>query len=113
MCFDSNFITRSIHLLKKSKLIHCIPVQLLNSLFSRFHIGKPKFIVKVIGQNKDGDIDEIQLQGRKEADATAMMACFISQKMYDSKYPTGVHHIEQFFSWEEIYPFLASEITIS
>ncbi|WP_342558259.1 hypothetical protein [Metasolibacillus sp. FSL K6-0083] len=42
-----------------------------------------------------------------------MMACFISQKMYDSKYPTGVHHIEQFFSWEEIYPFLASEITIS
>ncbi|MEC1178415.1 saccharopine dehydrogenase NADP-binding domain-containing protein [Metasolibacillus meyeri] len=113
LCFDSNLITSAVHLLKKTKLIYCMPVQLLTLLFSRIHIGQPKFAVKVIGRDRDGKIEEIQVSGKKEASATAIMACFISQSMYESKYPTGVHHIEQLFSWEEIHPFLASEISIS
>ncbi|WPK13109.1 saccharopine dehydrogenase NADP-binding domain-containing protein [Lysinibacillus louembei] len=108
LCFDSKFITKSVHFLKKTKLLHLIPIQILTSLFSHIHIGKPKFIVKVIGRNQGGKINEIQVHGQQEAHATAMMVCFVSQKMYDSKYPSGVHHIEQLFSWEEIQPFVAT-----
>lgn len=110
LCFDSVLVTTGLHILKKIRLMHCVPIQLLTYLFSNIHIGKPKFIVKVIGKDNNNQVEETMIQGTEEAKITAIMACHISQNLYNRKVPFGVYHIEQLFSWEEIYPILESEI---
>lgn len=46
LCFDSALVTKGLHILKKTRLVHWIPIRLLTYLFSTIHIGKLKFIVR-------------------------------------------------------------------
>ncbi|MEK5038321.1 saccharopine dehydrogenase NADP-binding domain-containing protein [Sporosarcina sp. FSL K6-3457] len=110
LCFDSTLVTKGLHILKKTGLIHCVPIQLLTYLFSTIHVGKPTFMVKVIGKGNNNQVEETMVQGTEEAMITAIMACHISQSLYDGKVPFGVYHSEQLFSWEEIYPIVKSRI---
>ncbi|TQR18764.1 hypothetical protein [Psychrobacillus soli] len=71
--------------MKKTELIHWIPIQLLTYLFSKIHIGKPKFIVKVIGKDNNNHVEETMIQGTEEATFTAIIACHISQSLYGRK----------------------------
>ncbi len=110
LCFDSAFVTKGLHILKKTGLIHYVPNRLLTYLFSTLHIGEPRFVVKVIGKDNNNQVEETMIQGTEEATITAIMACHVSQDLYERKAPVGVYHIEQLFSWEEIYPIVESEI---
>lgn len=106
LCFDSRFVTKAVHLLKVSKLIHLFPEALLLLLFEKLQWGSSDFAVctEVIGR-KDGQkmIVKSAVHGKEEAEITAFVTSMAAKQLYEGIYPSGVLHIEQLFHWDEVY----------
>lgn len=113
LCFDSRIVTKSIYLLKRTGLISIVPLQISKFLLTKVKIGKPLFILKVVGRAKRKGKDillETLIHGEEEARATAAVASWVAQTLYNKEVSNGVYHIDEMFEWTEIYDSLKAII---
>lgn len=111
LCFDSNFITKSIHLLKRSKILHILPESFLLFLFKKMNFGKADFAIGVEASgmklNEKRTLKAF-VRGREEAHITALVTSIVAKSICKRKYSSGVWNMEQLFQWEEMYKPLQS-----
>lgn len=119
LCFDSPVITRLLVGLKAAgmlRLLNWSPVRKAAiGLLGQPYLGTARFAVKVdargIYQGQSA-LAECYLQGEHEAMITARIAAILSEALYRSELPHGVHHIEQIFELDPVLKALGDEVKV-
>ncbi|RKL65756.1 Saccharopine dehydrogenase [Salipaludibacillus neizhouensis] len=117
ICFDSRFVTASFALLKKLGILNVLKVKLIRNatvrIFENVHLGSDLFSAKVEASGKkDGKATEFECSviGKNESRITGKVAAILTEFMYTKEYPSGVYHIEQIVSCQDIIEQLPEDI---
>ena len=107
LCFDSRTVTGFMALLKGIGFDRLLGAERIRKLAidacGKLRVGSARYAVKIAGYGKKAGADavvEFGIQGVKEAEVTAKTAIAVVERMYGSKLPRGVYHIEQLFELE-------------
>lgn len=104
MCFDSPTVSHLYHLLVKTKLSVLFNVywirRFVAKILRRFQFGHELFCVYVQASSSN-KVVSYALYGKKEAEATAIVAATAAEKLLKMSVPVGVFHIEQLFDTKE------------
>lgn len=119
LCFDSAGVTRLLAGMKATGMLRSLnwsPVRKAAiGLLGKPYMGTARFAVKVDARGTyqgQSALAECYLQGEHEALITARMATILSEALYRSELPHGVHHIEQLFELEPVLTALGKEVKV-
>ncbi|RAV22901.1 saccharopine dehydrogenase family protein [Paenibacillus contaminans] len=113
LCFDSGIVTSLVAAMKAAGLFRFLQTGWVRKTvvrsFGQISFGKERFAVKVDawGIKEKREVKaECMLHGSNEAEMTGMTAAFVAEAVYRTAYPSGVYHIEQLFSLENMQPLV-------
>jgi saccharopine dehydrogenase-like NADP-dependent oxidoreductase len=120
LCLDSRWMTGSMAISKRMGLFTLLRIpSLRNGTVKAFGVipgGEPMYAVKVdaVGWKKGKQVHVEQLLvGEREADATAVVAAAVAERMYRTELPHGVYHIEQCLSLQHVQEALRFPLKVT
>lgn len=120
LCLDSRWITRAMSVAKRLGLFGLLRISSIrNATVKAFGLipgGEEMYAVKVDAKGwKKGKpvVIEQLIVGQREADVTAAIAAATADKMYREELPSGVFHMEQSFSIQDIQRVLHTPLQLT